>query len=148
MRPATLVTVCAVVLALTGCTTVGPDAEPLPPATPVATATPTAIAAPADGGTFATVEALRDTYVEAGGRCDEWDQSNIVTAAAESADCDADTVLSTYTSVADRDGIVNYLKEYGEGIGGVTLLVGGNWIINSEDAREVQPGLGGIVVTT
>ena len=90
--------------------------------------------------------ALRDAYVAAGGECDDWAQTNVVKLAAESGTCGDDMVLSTFANESDRDSTVSTLKELMELIGGVKLLVGPNWIINSDEAPRLQPKLGGTIV--
>ncbi len=100
----------------------------------------------ADGGSYGSVEDLRDAYVAAGGDCDGWSQDNQVTLAAESGVCDSNTVLSTYTSQDAKEEIVATVKAVGDVIGGYSLLVGVNWIINSPDAKDAREVLGGTLV--
>ncbi len=105
-------------------------------------------ARPSDGGNFGSVAELKAAYESAGGECSDWTQGNKVTAAAESGECDSDTVLSTYASDGDKQTAVANLKSLSDLIGGVTFLVGGNWIINDSDAANLQKKLGGTVVDT
>jgi hypothetical protein len=118
-------------LALTGCSSA---AQPSP--------TPTEPAGPA---TYSSVVELKDAYVAAGGDCDEWAQTNRVTVAAQSGDCDGNTVLSTYASESDRETAVANLKMLNPD--NYSLLSGPNWIINSPDVADVSDALGGVLVT-
>lgn len=99
-----------------------------------------------DPDTFETVEALRAAYVEAGGNCPEWQQTDAIELAAQSGDCSGDTVLSIYATTADRDEVVGYLTEAMADIGGPTLLVGKNWMINTPDPAATADALGGQVI--
>lgn len=123
----------AVVLLLAGCSTTAPKAvesTPPPPAKPQAT--------------YSTVVELRDAFVKAGGDCPDWVANNRVKLAAQSGDCDANTVLSTYLSADIRDQVVTTLK----GLSVDThLLVGENWVINVADPDLFVKVLGGTVVT-
>lgn len=121
------------VLLLAGCAPIT-SADPTP--------TPTSSQEPAD--TYSTVNDLRDAFVAAGGACPDWRQTNRVTLAAQSGDCSDSTVLSIYSSEADRDQVVENLKSFGMG---VHLLVGENWIVNVEGPEEYADELGGTVVT-
>lgn len=117
-------------------------------ATEPPTPTKTADAPPADGGTFGSIDNLVDAFVAAGGDCAGWNQTNVITLAAESGDCDDNTVLSTYASQADKDEVIANHKALMEMIGGGTLLVGGNWILNDKNAGDYQEKLGGTIVDT
>lgn len=135
-------------LALTGCGGTSSAAQSAPTSTPAAT--PSVSTPPADGGTYATVEALKDAFVEAGGACPEFVQSNRVTLAAESADCSKDTVLSTYVSSGDISQLIQNVKKLNEQFkssGDNSWLVGENWVINSPSAADMQEKLGGKVVS-
>ena len=109
--------------------------------------TPTSVAespTPAPKATYATVVELRDAYMKAGGACPDWQPNNVVKLAAQSGACDANTVLSTYLSSDIRDQVVTTLKGFG---GGVHLLVGENWVINTLDPESYVSELGGTVVS-
>lgn len=73
------------------------------------------------------VEDLRDAFVAAGGSCDQFAQTDVVEAAAESADCDSNTVLMYFTDVGDRIATATNLHTLGS-----DLLVGDTWVINSD----------------
>lgn len=76
------------------------------------------------------VEDLRNAFVAAGGSCEQYDRTDVVEAAAESADCDSDTVLMYFTDVGDRVATVATLGAFGS-----DLLAGDNWVINSDLAE-------------
>lgn len=99
-------------------------------------------------GGFASVEDLKAAYEATGAECPEWAQTDAITLASESGDCDGDTVLSIYASDENRDQAVDDLTSLSESIGGATFLVGPNWIINDADAVALQKELGGTVVDT
>lgn len=101
---------------------------------------------PPDGGTFGSVEELKEAFVEAGGSCADWDQTNQIGIAAESGTCGDSVVLSTYTSTQAKDTAIATIKELGAIIGGSNQLVGLNWIVNSPEAADVRARLGGTLV--
>ncbi|MGK3708925.1 hypothetical protein [Arthrobacter sp. IK3] len=110
---------------------------------------PSETAPPANGGTYATVEELKDAFVEAGGSCPEFSQNNGVTLAAESADCSGSVVLSTFLSSSSIDQLIQNNKEMFADID-IELnswLVGENWVINAPDAEDLREKLGGTVVS-
>jgi len=94
--------------------------------------------------TYATVVELKDAFVKAGGECPDWVQGDRITNAAQSGDCSSSTVLSIYLSEAKRDETIANLKNLSDL--GVHLLVGENWIINTEDPETYADLLGGTVV--
>lgn len=129
-------------LAMTGC---GGSAEtPSGPA-----AQPSETAPPASGGTYATVVELKDAFVEAGGSCPAFNQTNAVTLAAESASCSTSTVMSTFLSGSAIEELIQSNKElYAEvDIDPNPWLVGENWVINDPDAAAMREKLGGTVVS-
>lgn len=101
----------------------------------------------------------------AGMSCVSWNQHNAMTLAAESGECSTGSggyVLSTYVSQSSRDDAVQRFKEFSLGLRDSleddedvnpsltdeeTLLVGPNWIINSNAAESLQVKLGGKLVT-
>lgn len=95
---------------------------------------------------YGPVDDLRAAYEGAGGDCANWKQDNRVTLAAESGSCDADTVLAIYTSVGDRDSLIDVIRGFAD-ILGMHLLVGPNWIKNSTDVADIRESLGGTLVT-
>ncbi|MEV7605127.1 hypothetical protein AB0N65_06780 [Paenarthrobacter sp. NPDC089322] len=128
---------------LAGCAAGGEASSSVSPSPAVSTP-------PADGGTFATVLDLKKAYVDAGGPCPSFNQGNRVTLAAESADCDTETVLSTYVSPEDISSVIQNLKKLDTSSGyksSTTLLVGKNWIINNKQIAKYREKLGGTVVS-
>jgi hypothetical protein len=129
----TLITCAALVLSLSGCAA---DASSSSSTAPTKTAPP---------ATFDTVLELRDAFVAAGGDCEEWQQGDRVTLAAQSGDCDTNTVLSVYLSESSRDQVITNLKS----MTAVHLIVGENWIINTPAADDdYSADLGGTIVTS
>lgn len=116
----------AAVLALAGCTSAGDTA------------------ANEYQDSYRSVEDLRDAFVAAGGDCPEWEQTNQIKAAAESGTCSSSNVLSIYSSDATRDGAVEILKAISDNI---NLLVGENWVINDDSVQDLDPALGGTLVS-
>lgn len=99
------------------------------------------------GGKYSDVEALRDAFVEAGGTCDEWKQTNRVLGAAQSGECGTDTVLSTYLN---QDAVQQRIADTKDSIFGQMgddWLTGENWIINGENIEKLQEKMGGQVVS-
>lgn len=100
-----------------------------------------------------------EAAVAAGYSCPSWQQDNVVTLAAESGRCSDTDVFTTYLSMEAVQEMAQGMKESdlamqetveemgGEPLPTTTLLVGPNWIINSPDAAELQPELGGSVAT-
>ncbi|WP_309617705.1 hypothetical protein [Salinibacterium sp.] len=132
----TLILVSSSALLLAGCAAATPE-----------TVTPETIT-PAEGLTYGSVEDLREAFESAGGECDGWVQSNQVKAAAESGACGTKAVLSTFASESDRDDSASTLKMLMADVGGVELLVGANWIINSDGVSELQETLGGTIINS
>lgn len=95
--------------------------------------------------TFRSVEELRDAFVRAGGDCPDWKQTNQIPLAAESGTCSDSNVLSIYSSTADRDKLVTRYKEIASEDS--VILVGENWVINDKAVRDLDPTLGGTLVT-
>jgi hypothetical protein len=65
-----------------------------------------------------------------------------------SGECEDQAVLSIYSTQSDVHTVVTTLKELSARIGGVTLLVGKNWIINTPHPAKWHKLLGGTVVTS
>lgn len=102
----------------------------------------TAVSYPA---TYRSVEDLRDAFVSAGGDCPAWEQTNQIPLAAESGTCSSSNVLSIYSSTADRDELVRGYKSIATNDS--VILVGENWVINDKSVRDLDPALGGTIVT-
>jgi len=105
---------------------------------------------PEKGGSFKTVEDLRDAYVKTGRDCSAWKHEDKMKAAAQSAECDSSTVLSTYLSQSQLEEAIRGVKEFNDklDLGSDEWLVGENWIINAKDVAELQKKMGGTVVGT
>lgn len=105
---------------------------------------------PADGGSYSSLEELQQAYIDAGGDCASLDHANNVTLAAESGNCNEDTVISTYLSPEMAQEVIQNNKALNEELGYESdsmWLVGQNWIINSPDAAETQEEMGGQLVS-
>lgn len=120
----------AALVALSACSQVAPELEPEAATYPE---------------TFRSVEELRDAFVEAGGECPSWEQSNHIPAAAESGTCSDSNVLSIYTSKDSTEAAFDNYKTIAQP--GASLLVGENWIINDEVVKDLDPALGGVLFT-
>ncbi len=96
--------------------------------------------------TYGSVEELKNAAVEAGLDCPDWEKTNQVVNAAQSGQCDGNSVLATYSTDADLQATLDGARDLAElaPIFG-TWLVGPNWTINSPQAEELQPRLGGVV---
>lgn len=129
-------------LLLAGCSSAAPVA-------PVTVSAPSSTPSPSKTGpvSYGSVTELRDAAVAAGYDCPSWEQENNVTLAAESGACSDADVFMTFTGEDDRDELVANLKAMATETIGVTLLVGPNWVINTEDGLEsLQEALGGTIV--
>jgi hypothetical protein len=94
--------------------------------------------------TFASVNELRVAFVNAGGSCLEWDQTDQVAAALESGTCNSNTVLSIYDSAEAAEESARGLADMIAGYGLTpSITFGGNWVVNSDDATLVSESLGG-----
>lgn len=97
--------------------------------------------------TYDSVDELKQAFVEAGGQCDAWDESNSVKIAQQSGECGTDTVLSVYLSKDATERRIEATKDSIFGTLGDDWLVGKNWIVNAPDAAQYQESLGGRVVS-
>ncbi|MEB4614002.1 hypothetical protein [Leucobacter sp. M11] len=95
--------------------------------------------------TFRSVEELKEAFVSAGGACPDWHQSDLVKLAAQSGTCSEVNVLSIFSSKSSQDEMISSLKTL---LDNVSLLVGENWVINDPSVGELDPGLGGVLVTS
>ena len=139
-----LVATCVIsVLALSGCA--GGGGFTAAASTPTSTPTPTKTVPP-NGEHYSSVKSLQAAYVLAGGTCSTFNQTNQVTRAAESGTCDTNAVLSIYSSVSDKDAVVDGMKQFADLVG-MNVLVGENWIINDKNAAQRQSEMGGTLVT-
>ncbi len=99
------------------------------------------------GGAYNTIDELRDAFVEAGGSCPSWEQTNEVVPALQSGNCSLTTVLSLYGSTDAASSaalsLKNLLLSYELE---VHLLLGPNWIINSPEVELIHSEMGGMLV--
>lgn len=102
---------------------------------------------PEKNATYETVEGLKEAYVDAGGVCDDWSQTNAVEIAAQSGECGESTVLSVYLSSEAVERRIEATK--GSMFAEIMddWLVGENWIIHADDATDLQGELGGRIVS-
>ncbi|MFJ5861494.1 hypothetical protein ACIQCM_08720 [Pseudarthrobacter sp. NPDC092439] len=131
-KSVTLLTLAAAVI-LTGCSDPATATSPSPTPTPPAT--------------YDTVAELKDAFVEAGGECDDWEQTNKVQIAAQSGTCGTDTVLSVYLSSEAVERRIETTKGSIFGTVGGDWLVGENWIINADGTSDLKEKLGGRIVS-
>jgi hypothetical protein len=96
--------------------------------------------------TYDSVAELGDAFEDAGGDCSDFDQTDQILSAKESAICNPSTLISIYASESDRDQMIASLKN---SLGDTPphLLVGKNWVINTENPDEYVDELGGKVIT-
>lgn len=87
---------------------------------------------------------LRDAYVAAGGDCGSWVDDKADLLATDSGSCTTTTTISIYDKPDQQKAAVALAKI---GAAPNSLLVGGNWMIQTGDANKLLPKLGGIVVT-
>jgi hypothetical protein len=103
------------------------------------------------GNRFSTLEELKQAFINAGGQCWDWVENEVpaeITKTYATGDCDAKTVLTIY-----KDGV--NVQEYALGFRKfvidlkfkVNLLVGDNWMINSDQVSTVYPKMGGTLMT-
>jgi hypothetical protein len=108
---------------------------------------------------FESVVEMRDAYIEIGGSCSDWEQSNQIKLALESGGCSDGNVMSIYSSrsVADeqnrayKEFISDIMPSWIEEDRPISLLVGENWILNESDASLIsafQSAFGGDLITS
>lgn len=101
---------------------------------------------------FSSVVDLRDAAVASGHfECPDWDHSDAMVNAVESAECSDDSMLSVFD---DSDAMREQLElelEMRElfsdrGLSATGVLVGYNWLLKTQDAPELQGDLGGTLL--
>jgi hypothetical protein len=142
---------CALLLALSACGGGAPSANKAatPPAS-VSQSSATSAAGPVQARSFSTVAELRDMAVAAGLPCPSWKQDNKVSAAAQSGDCSAASVLSTYTTDISLQRGIDNLESMNQMMKQAKMkptafLVGPNWIINWPKVPTLVSDMGGTV---
>lgn len=102
---------------------------------------------PADGGSYGTVEDLRDAAMKAGLDCPNWDKHNKAIYAASSASCSDSIGFATYTGEAQLNKQLSAWKTLGDLVE-LERLVGVNWTIDTHDPEALQKKMGGTVFRT
>lgn len=98
---------------------------------------------PSPPARYTSVSDLRDAVVSAGVSCPAYEVIRQPTHAAEAAECSDATMLLTFASEDDKQANVEDITAFSELVE-VTLLVGENWIVNSEPAElDKLSSLGG-----
>lgn len=100
-----------------------------------------------DGGAFDDIGQLKQAFEKAGGSCLQWNESNNVTSALQSGDCNSETVLMLFGSSEEALERAEDLRDMSLSFGfEPNLLVGENWLINSNQVESVQPAMGGTLM--
>ena len=132
--PAVVLSVAGLIVMLAGCSA-GQDT---PSASPSVTTSP---AAQADSGT--TLADLQSMYIEAGGQCDSI-TTRTTAVASEAGDCADGALLTTYTSVSQRDSAILVLKGLQDTNPAPHVVAAGpDWIVNGPEAGLVASAMGG-----
>ena len=110
------------------------------------------------GGKDSTYNSLADlklAFLQAGGECPDWYQSNIVELAQASGSCgEGEALLAIYASSAEIEEnqaankeFLRVLEDAGLDIADLLTpqLVGPNWSITSNEVSELQQVLGGVI---
>ena len=96
---------------------------------------------------YSSIYVLKKEFEKAGGQCWEWSKNDQLFAWV-TGDCDKNTVLIFYpkktNTLADA---LQMAKTYRSIKVKVNLLVGPNWIINSDQVNIVRKKLGGTLIT-
>ena len=97
---------------------------------------------------YSSLIALKTAFVKNGGQCWEWSRNQQFFAEFVTADCDQKTVLIHYLKKANTlTEALKMAKTYRSMGFKVNLLVGPNWIINSDQVVLVSKKLGGTLIT-
>lgn len=103
------------------------------------------------GGNFKDVDALREAFTDAGGTCDDWNQTDTVTGALQSGECGDTSQLSVFKDSSGVQYQITEVKKSDQAEGMGDWLTGENWIIATDDSTEsatdLQAELGGQVVS-
>ena len=106
--------------------------------------TPEAKQPPAAGGTFDTIDDLKDAVELAGLSCPELVLHNDAKYSASSGSCGELLSLAVYGSDASLETQLDFWKPIGQR----AINVGKNWTVVSEDSKLIQRKLGGTVFRT
>jgi hypothetical protein len=101
---------------------------------------------------FSSIEELRDAFVSAGGQCWEWKKydpvKDRITTHKGTAECDKNTVLVLFSDgVSSQNEGLDFASQMRSLNFEVNVLVGANWMINSDQAAKVYPQMGGTLIT-
>jgi len=101
---------------------------------------------------YSSVVDLRDAFVKAGGQCWEWKLNDPVKAQVpshkEDADCDQKTVLIVFADgVSAQEEALQFASTLRSLKFRVNVLVGKNWMINSDQVTKVYAQMGGTLIT-
>ncbi|WP_026820630.1 hypothetical protein [Arthrobacter castelli] len=96
---------------------------------------------PEGGGSFESVQELKQAFVDAGGQCDDWDEHNDGGLSAESGSCGDEAALSIFENEENFE-----LLKFTHAELGVGTFVGENWAINGSDLEAVAEKMGGTYV--
>lgn len=104
-----------------------------------------ATAPPADGGTFATIDQLKEAVESAGLRCPELVlDTPPAKYASSSGSCGEFLFLATYSNDTYLQSQLDFARPAGQR----SINVGKNWTVVSEDPKLIQKSLGGTVLHT
>jgi hypothetical protein len=96
---------------------------------------------------YPSIYALKSDFVKAGAQCWEWERNKQFFEHL-TADCDSKTKLIYYPKQTNTmTEALRMATTYREFKWKVNLLVGPNWIINSDQVRLVSKKLGGTLIT-
>lgn len=97
---------------------------------------------------YSSISALKTDFVKAGGQCWEWKRNTKMFEEFITADCDKKTVLIYYLKeVNTLNQALSMATTYRSLDFPINLLVGPNWIINSDQVKIVNKTLGGTLIT-
>ena len=99
---------------------------------------------PEDGGTYETLEDLKESVEVAGWRCPELVLHNDAKYSASSGSCGEGLSLAVYANDASLESQLEFWKP----IGRLPINVGRNWTVVSVDPKIIQRKLGGAVIYT
>ncbi|WP_146187577.1 hypothetical protein [Arthrobacter sp. HMWF013] len=99
---------------------------------------------PADGGTFETLEALKEAVTAAGLACPELVLHNDAKYSASSGSCSEDLSLAVYSNDVSLESQLDFWQPIDRG----SINVGMNWTVVSPDPKLIQQKLGGTVLQT
>lgn len=100
---------------------------------------------PADGGTFETLDELKEAVESAGLACQELVLDTPPSKfSASSASCGEFTLLAIYSDDLHMESQLDFWRPVGQR----AINIGRNWTVISEDPKLIQKSLGGSVLHT